>query len=138
MYILLFCYRSRGGENRIKTDSKLAYKTVFVPFSTPGGRPMLLARLWEPLRSITVICPFWCFSMRSCGGISQGDRKQQPRCRMWTGFYDRQPITGRPGICRNTKEGRTSIPAELTSVLKFPYPLDCTSILFSLRNFHPL
>ena len=35
-------YSSRGGENWTKTDVKLACKTVFVQFSTSGGRPMLL------------------------------------------------------------------------------------------------
>ena len=38
-------YSSRGGENRTETDIKLACKTVFVQFSTSGGRPMLLVRL---------------------------------------------------------------------------------------------
>ena len=45
-------YSSRGGENWTKTDVKLACKTVFVQFSTSGGRPMLLVR-----RSRTRRCP---------------------------------------------------------------------------------
>ena len=31
-----------GGVNRMETDVRLAYKAVFVRFSTSGGRPMLL------------------------------------------------------------------------------------------------
>ena len=40
----IISYSSRGGENWTKTDVKLACKTVFVQFSTSGGRPMLLVR----------------------------------------------------------------------------------------------
>ena len=42
--MLYLGYSSRGGENWTKTDVKLACKTVFVQFSTSGGRPMLLVR----------------------------------------------------------------------------------------------
>ena len=38
-------YSSQDGENRTKTDVKLACKAVFVRFSTSGECPMLLVRL---------------------------------------------------------------------------------------------
>ena len=43
-HFLICGYSSQDGENWTETDVKLACKTVFVQFSTSGGRPMLLVR----------------------------------------------------------------------------------------------
>ena len=83
-HLQFFSHSSRGGENWTETDVKLACKTVFVQFSTSGGRPMLLVR-----HSRTRRCPPWIVTFYTSGvrPMLLVWRSQTRRCPQWTATF---------------------------------------------------